>query len=252
MVEEFEITIPSLTKDKIRRVFVYLPVSYSSSKTKRYPVLYMFDGHNVFFDEDATYGKSWGMNDYLDSVEAEMIVVGVECNSFTANGRIIEYSPFDYKDYHFGFIKGKGRTYMNWLTRTLKPLIDDEYRTIPERECTFIGGSSMGGLMSLYAITAYNKYFSKACALSPSIWTNYQEIKKFFTNYRISKDTEIFMNYGSNEFENHKGIQNKYIDLTSLIMKNNIFLTSRVVPYGEHCEAEWELEVPLFIDFLMR
>lgn len=252
MVEDFEIAIPSLTKKLERHVYIYLPDTYYEDEDKRYPVLYMFDGQNVFFDEDASYGKSWGMNEYLESHSVDMIVVGVESNSFTDNGRIIEYSPFNYDDYNFGYIKGRGRTYMNWLVHTLKPAVDEEYRTLPQREFTFIAGSSMGGLMSLYAISQYNRYFSKACALSPSIWTNYYEVRKFFDR-NLDENTELFMNYGSSEFNNHSSKTRKnYIDLTSVIMKKGVFVTSRIVPYGEHCEAEWEMEVPLFMDFLLR
>ena len=61
MVSKWNITIPELTGDEVRRAYVYLPESYMYEPEMRYPVLYMFDGHNVFFDEDATYGKSWGM-----------------------------------------------------------------------------------------------------------------------------------------------------------------------------------------------
>ena len=66
MVETWDITIPELTGDEVRRAYIYLPESYDTECEKRYPVLYMFDGHNVFFDSDATYGKCWGMKEYLD------------------------------------------------------------------------------------------------------------------------------------------------------------------------------------------
>ena len=61
MVKKWEVTIPKLSGEKPRRVYICLPESYEENEDKRYPVMYMFDGHNVFFDEDATYGKSWGM-----------------------------------------------------------------------------------------------------------------------------------------------------------------------------------------------
>ena len=67
MVDKWNITIPELTGEEERRAYVYLPESYFKSTKKRYPVLYMFDGHNVFFDEDATFGKCWGMKEFMDS-----------------------------------------------------------------------------------------------------------------------------------------------------------------------------------------
>ena len=68
MVEKWKVTIPELTGDETRRAYIYLPESYKYKPKKRYPVLYMFDGHNVFFDSDATYGKSWGMKKYMDKI----------------------------------------------------------------------------------------------------------------------------------------------------------------------------------------
>jgi len=77
MLKKINITIPELTGDEERRLYIYLPESYRWSKKKRYPVLYMFDGHNVFLDSDATYGKSWGMKNFMDKSKTQMIVVGI-------------------------------------------------------------------------------------------------------------------------------------------------------------------------------
>ena len=79
MVDHWKITIPQLSGDAQRRVYIYLPDDWQTSG-KRYPVLYMFDGHNVFFDSHATYGKSWGMGEYLDAQRKDLMVVAVECN----------------------------------------------------------------------------------------------------------------------------------------------------------------------------
>ena len=78
MIEKFGIPIRSITGRAPRTVYVYLPQAAEDNPQARFPVLYMFDGHNVFFDEDATYGKSWGMGEYLDEAGAELIVVAVE------------------------------------------------------------------------------------------------------------------------------------------------------------------------------
>ena len=71
MIDSWNITIPELTGDEPRRAYIYLPDSWEMDPDLRYPVLYMFDGHNVFFDEDATYGKSWGMGEYLDATQTQ-------------------------------------------------------------------------------------------------------------------------------------------------------------------------------------
>ena len=87
MINKWQITIPELSGEEKRNVYLYLPESYSYEQEKRYPVLYMFDGHNVFFDSDATYGKCWGLKEFLDHWEKDMIVVGMEC-SHTGNHRL--------------------------------------------------------------------------------------------------------------------------------------------------------------------
>ena len=152
-----------------RPLHIHLPDDYDQSQ-ERYPVMYFFDGHNLYRDEDATYGKSWGMGEYLDGNGVGLIVVAVDCNHRAPNGRLCEYSPFNFADADFGNVQGRGKRFMDWLTGTLKPIIDERYPTLPGRETTWIAGSSMGGLMSLYAVTAYNHVFGRAAALSPSVW----------------------------------------------------------------------------------
>ena len=142
----------------MRTIHVYLPVNYNESQ-EQYPVMYMFDGHNLFFDEDATYGKSWGLKDFLDNYDKKLIIVGIECNH-EGHERLNEFSPYTYENSFFGFIEGKGQQLMDWVIQELKPMIDKKYRTYPFRECNAVGGSSMGGLMALYTVIKYNQYFS--------------------------------------------------------------------------------------------
>ena len=157
MIEIHPVTLPELTGDEERSLYVYLPDRAAEEPERRFPVLYMFDGHNVFFDEDATYGKSWGLGDYLDEHETPLIVAAVECNHHPDNGRMSEYSPYDFSHPRLGSFKGRGRETLEWFVHELKPWIDENYPTLPDREHTFIAGSSMGGLMSLYALTVYNE-----------------------------------------------------------------------------------------------
>ena len=126
MVKKWLITIPELSGEKTRRVYIYLPDAYEKEPEKRYPVMYMFDGHNVFFDSDATYGKSWGMNKYMQKSKKQLIIVAVECNH-EGNKRLEEYSPVDFEFQDTGLIHGRGKEYMDWLVGTLKPYIDEHY-----------------------------------------------------------------------------------------------------------------------------
>ncbi|MCF0228917.1 MAG: alpha/beta hydrolase [Parasporobacterium sp.] len=251
MLLKQKITIPRLTGRRVRNTYVYLPLSYDEEPGRRYPVLYMFDGQNVFVDEEASFGKSWGMLDYLDFTETEIIVAAVECNTSPDNGRLKEYSPYDFSGHGYGDIKGKGKKYMDWLAREFKRDIDESFRTIPDREHTFIAGSSMGGLMSLYALMAYNNVFSRAAALSPSLWTNPDRIKTLIKCASLQDDTILYMDYGSEEMHNHPGMRQIFTETADILMKKNIFMTCRTVPHGIHSESSWEKQLPFMMETLM-
>ena len=250
MVKTWRVTIPKLTGRRKRKVYIYLPESYQQNPDWRFPVLYMFDGHNLFFDDEATYGKSWGLKEYMDFTGTDLIIVGIECNHDPDNGRLKEYSPFNFNDPNFGKITGKGKITMNWIIHSLKPQIDKRFRTIPEREGTFIAGSSMGGLMSLYAVLAHNDVFSRAAALSPSLWTNKKAIDTLIRTASVDENTVLYMDYGSEEFANHRGMQPLFSKTVTSLLKRGIFLTSRVVPYGDHSEGCWEMQLPIVMETL--
>ena len=250
MIKKWYLTIPELTGDIQRRAYVYVPDEFKKHPDRRYPVLYMFDGHNVFYDRDATYGKSWGMREYLRKTRTPLIVAAVECNHSPDHGRLREYSPFTYSDPDFGHIRGQGRTTMNWMVNTFKPFIDQNFPTIPDRKHTFIGGSSMGGLMSLYAATAYNHVFQRAACLSPSLWTSPEKILRIVESADIKNDTTIYMDYGSEEMFNHPGNVAALMDMDRLLVTKRVNLAFRIVPGGTHSEASWEKQIPIFMDCL--
>ena len=250
MVIKWDVTIPRLSGDTPRRAYIYLPESYDEEPDRRYPVMYMFDGHNVFFDEDATFGKSWGMNDYMERTGKQLIIVGVECNH-QGNCRLSEYSPVTFENAELGKIRGRGSTTMNWMVNELKPYIDEHFRTLPDREHTFIGGSSMGGLMSLYALLQYNDTYSRAAALSPSIWVAPDKLSGLVGRAKLAPGTVLYMDYGSREMGNHDGIRREFSNLSGKLMTRGIHLTSRIVPGGTHCEASWEKQLPFVFHTLL-
>lgn len=247
MVESWNITIPSLTKKEERKAYVYLPVDYDEDE--RYPVMYMFDGHNLFDDEEATYGKSWGLADYLDYTRTQIIIAAVECNH-EGNKRLEEYTPLSFEDDEFGYIKAKGKKYMDWLVKKFKPFIDENFATLPERENTAIAGSSMGGLMTLFALSKYNKYFSRGAALSPSLWVGGGEILPFLKDGKFGADTIIYTDYGSEEFKNHPERRKHFALNCGYLLERGLNLTARVVPGGTHSEASWEQQIPIFMSVL--
>ena len=249
MVKKWDVTIPALSGKKTRTAYIYLPDYYEEDQYRRYPVLYMFDGHNVFFDADAAFGKSWGMASYMAWARKPLIIVAVECNK-KGNGRMREYSPYNFEDPKWGKIRGRGRAYMEWLVNDLKPYIDANYRTLSDREHTIIAGSSMGGLMSLYAATAYNHVFQRAACLSPSLWTSPEKILGIVESSDIKNDTTIYMDYGSEEMFNHPGNVAALMDMDRLLVTKRVNLAFRIVPGGTHSEASWEKQIPIFMDCL--
>ena len=249
MIHKWDVTIPQLTGDKTRRGYIYLPDFYDEDPNRHFPVMYMFDGHNVFFDSDATYGKSWGMGNYLNITRKPLIVVAIECNH-EGDGRLQEYSPMDFENSTVGRVKGKGKIYMDWLVGTLKPEIDRGYRTMPERENTIIAGSSMGGLMALYGATEYNHVFQRAACLSPSLWVNPPKVLEITARANIRTDTCIYMDYGSEEIFNHAFTTEALISTSQLLLTKRVNLAFRIVPGGTHSEASWEQQIPIFMDCL--
>lgn len=251
MVKTWQITIPELTGREKRRAYVYLPTAYRHQPRRRFPVLYMFDGHNVFFDDHATYGKSWGVADYLDATRTPLIVAAVECNHHPDNGRLSEYSPFDYSDEEWGSFEGRGQITMEWFTKVFKPYIDRRFRTLPDRDHTFISGSSMGGLMSLYAATAYNHVFSRAAALSPSVWVDHGKLLELIRTAPMDPETVIYMDYGSEELGNHTEMALGLRQVADELFDRGIYLNARLVPGGDHSEASWERQLPFVFGTLM-
>ena len=249
MVKKWNVTIPKLSGDKPRRAYICLPDDYDKQTDKRYPVMYMFDGHNVFFDEDATYGKSWGMAKFMAEHPRNLIIVALECNH-EGNRRLVEYSPLTYTNSEHGHIKGKGSITMNYLVNTLKPYIDKTYHTLPDRKNTIIAGSSMGGLMALYGATTYNHVFQRAACLSPSLWVAPGKVLEMVARAHIRRDTTIYMDYGELEMFNHAATQESMISTAHLLLTKRVNLALRIVPGGNHSEGSWEKQIPIFLECL--
>ncbi len=248
MMIKWDVTIPELTGEETRRVFVYLPDYYDDDPNRRFPVMYMFDGQNIFFDADASFGKSWGMYNFMSWTRKPLIIVAVECNR---NGqRFSEYAPMSYENKEHGYIKGRGKITMDWLVKSLKPRIDSTYRTLADRDNTLIAGSSMGGLMALYGVSCYNKVFRRGACLSPSLWVDASKVYNLIARANIKNDTTIYMDYGSEEINNHEGTADALISMAHLLLKKRVNLAFRIVPGGTHSESSWEQQIPVFMDCL--
>ena len=251
MLDIFDVTLQKLTLDQPRRAYVYVPDLAAEDPALRFPVLYMFDGHNLFDDAEATYGKSLGLLEYMEATRTPLIIAAVECNHDPAGGRIIEYCPYTCTMPDFGLIKGKGKATMDFFATEFKPYIDANYPTLPGREHTFLGGSSMGGLMTLYGVMKYNQVFSRGAALSPSLWFGQEKLFSMLKNARVGTDTVLYMDYGQREMGFHKTMFHGLAETASILLDKKINLTCRLVPNGNHNEASWEKQIPFFINTLM-
>ena len=154
---------------RARRVWLYLPPGYASQRQRRYPVLYLQDGQNVF-DNATAYADEWGVDETLNQLSAGSPPVSSSIVVAIDNGgehRLDEYSPWQNAALKKG---GEGDQYTNFLALTLKPYIDAHYRTLPDAAHTAIAGSSMGGLLALYAGLKYPLVFGRVGVFSPATW----------------------------------------------------------------------------------
>lgn len=153
-----------------RFLTVYLPPSYDDKPDRRFPVLYMHDGQNLF-DADRAYvpGQHWRMSEAADAAIGErtasqMIIVGIDHGG---TARLDDYTPVHSPKHNGG---GKSGQHALMLREELKPMIDARYRTLGDRENTAVGGSSLGGLVSLWLALKHSDLFGRAAVMSPSVW----------------------------------------------------------------------------------
>lgn len=231
-----------LLKNK-RDIVVWLPIGYNAQKNpdKKYPVLYMHDGQNIMDPKTAFVGKDWRVDETVMKLIKqkkikEIIVVGV----YNSPDRLDEYSWSE-----------KGRNYLNFLVSELKPIIDANYKTLPEKEKTAIMGSSMGGLISFYAAWNYPEVFSMAGCLSSSFYYNNDKSIKTVEEYDgHKKPIKFYLDHG--EDGALRG-QRMFVELSKkgyVIGQDIDYFYS---PGAEHNEKEWaaRLERPLvyFFDY---
>ena len=232
--EKFE--IPQLKTT--RRIWIYLPKDYETSH-KKYEVMYLQDAQNLF-DDATSFAGEWQVDETLNKIFEKtgksLIVVGID------NGgekRIEELSP--YKNAKYG--GGNGDNYVKFIVETLKPFIDKNYRTKPQRKFTTIGGSSLGSLISVYAAVKYPETFGKVLAFSSAFWFNAKELNEFISSSKVNlKQQKYYFIQGKHEDEDMEEQTNCVIEnLKSKNVKSkNIFL--KIDEDGKHNEMYWRRE----------
>ncbi len=170
-----------------RDLVVAVPPSYSEGD-RRYPVVYLQDGQNLF-DPRTSFARDWGLGPTLAGAGPEVIAVGIPNRGI---GRLFEYSPFVDRT-HGG---GGGDRYLRFVTNTVKPLIDRRFRTLPDRLNTSIAGASMGGLISLYALYRFGEWFGSAGVISPALWFASRAIMRYVASWPEPQTGRIHLDIG--------------------------------------------------------
>lgn len=223
--------MPQLNRN--RRIWLYFPLDYETSGLN-YPVLYMHDGQNLF-DALTAYSGEWNVDETLNNLAGQgykvPLVVGIDNGGVN---RLGEYTPWSNAQYG----GGDGEKYMQFIVETLKPYIDQHYRTLPDRLNTALMGSSLGGLISHFGALKYQNTFSKAGLFSPSYW--FSDSIWMFTHQTVKQaDMRFYQLCGSNESTGEVGDMQRMNDSLVKIgfSQNNIF--NKVVPGGQHNEKLW-------------
>jgi predicted alpha/beta superfamily hydrolase len=230
--------IPQLSR--VRRVWICLPEGYAASKAS-YPVLYMHDGQNVF-DDATSFSGEWGVDECLDTMKKKCIVVAVDHGG---TKRMNEYCPYDMD--RFG--KGEGDQYIDFLAMTLKPYIDKHYRTLKSKENTFVAGSSMGGIISMYAVLKYPDIFGGAGVFSPAFWIG----PKIFDDIKAKGkevNAKIYFYAGRQESETMVSDMQKAFELMGGVSQSKMIVSIR--DDGKHNEPTWRKEFPIFYNWIMK
>jgi predicted alpha/beta superfamily hydrolase len=214
-----------------KKIWLYLPLDYENSN-QNYPVIYMFDGQNLF-DEKTSFVGEWNIDEKMDSLKAKVIIVGIEHGN---EKRIDELTP--YKNEKYG--GGKADEMLDFIINTLKPEIDKKYRTKSNAKNTVIMGSSLGGLTAYYATLKYPKVFGKAGVFSPAIWVNRKEIFAFTKEHSKIK-SKIYFVYGDKEDDGDMiKDMNTINSILSLKRCDCLYLTkNQIIKGGQHNEKLW-------------
>lgn len=229
-VTEFIIEAPQLGRSKT--IWVYLPFNYEESG-RHFPVIYMHDGQNVF-DHAESIKREWHAEDKLNHLHSEAIIIGIEHGGNTH--RIDEMTP--YKNEKYG--GGHADDYLEFIVDTLKPYVDKNYKTLVNKEQTTIFGSSVGGLISFYALLKYPEIFGNAGVFSPSFWFSDEIFKLIETISHING--RIYFMAGDHESMGMVPDVNHMEQLVLARVTNPGQVHKKIVHNGRHNELLWARE----------
>lgn len=224
-----------------RQLIIYLPPGYGVDVNRRYSVLYMQDGQNLF-DGTTSYvpGQHWHLNETTDNLIREgaiepLIIIGIYN---AGEHRIEEYTPTADLNFKVG---GQANLYGRMLIEELKPYIDRTYRTNPDREHTGIGGSSLGGLLSLYlGLMRHSEVFGRVIAMSPSLWWDRCWLLRNCDELARGRKAKVWIDAGTSEGAstecNAEALRNALVEHGLSSNKEVKFMRAKG---ARHCEQDW-------------
>lgn len=237
--------MPELNRN--RKIWLYLPNDYATAPDKRYPVIYMHDGQNLF-DAATSFSGEWQVDETLSALQNQgdygAIVIGIDNGG--AN-RLNEYSPWVNAQYG----GGQGDLYIDFIKNTLKPYIDENYRTLSTASNTGLIGSSMGGLISLYGVSKFPETFGKGGIFSPSIWFARNQLINFIQAQSFS-NIPLRMYFVGGTNESASMVSDMNLAKTNLVNAGASQGEIAVVTHtdGAHSEWYWRREFGAAYQFL--
>ncbi len=228
-----------------RDIYVYLPPNFSFSYGTRYPVLYMHDGQNLFDPSRSTFGQTWEMEETLNDLISRklippIIVVGID----NTPDRTQEYTHVLEPSRSIG---GSANEYLDFIVYDLKPYIDKVFPTAKGRKTTGIMGSSLGGLVSLYAGAIHQDTFGLIGAMSPSVWWANKSILKLISASRLPR--RVYIDSGELNGERPEDAKEAYLVYKKKGLEDLfLFIDSE----GEHNEKSWARRLPQSLVFLFQ
>ncbi|MBF0714778.1 alpha/beta hydrolase [Gemelliphila palaticanis] len=244
-----------------RRIRVLLPKDYDKEQWATYPIIYMHDGQNVFYSKEAFSGHSWKLIPTIKNNKQlpKMIVVGIDN---AGENRLNEYAPWltdTSKNSFFANFGGDGMKYGEWLVNTVKPFIDEKYRTKKDKQNTILAGSSMGGIITAYIGSKYPNIFGVLGVFSLASWFSERDFIRFIEHHKLDEDTKVYIQVGTKEGDDTDAefidnMNQAYIDC-SLNYYNTLIETGkstknmwlRILANETHHEKYWANH---FLEFL--
>jgi predicted alpha/beta superfamily hydrolase len=238
-----------------RTVRIYTPDAYDHEPHRRFPVLYMQDGQNVFAHPESSIYDTWCANTALEQMVSEgrlepWLIVAVDSTS----NRLSEYSPWDEPRSQ---VQARGGSYTRFIVETLKPYIDSNYRTRQGSEWTAVMGSSLGGLISLYLGWKHPELFGRIGGLSPSVMWGWNRMFSEWSAH-TRRWSRIYLDAGLHETIDPVGYTMYYGDATREFFHHlkslgyadhELFLV--LEPGGLHHEKDWQRRLPLAMRWLL-